>query len=182
MALSWSRDSITLPRLFQSPNARTVLKTSPKLERGVGSGGDGQLQLSRSHGPSIPIQPFTGTVETNRAPNREMIAILEQLASMEKANKERDEKLDKLFGVKAHQGGGAGDVPVSGNSLGAGANRFLRTATTFTGQVSDMANQWTLQKQKIRSLESEKTSLESQLKDAKAEIASLKQSLQKFAT
>jgi hypothetical protein len=145
-------------------------------------GVDGQSLLSRSHEPSIPIQPFTGTVETIRAPNREMIAILDQLASMEQANKERDEKLDKLLGEKAHQGAGAGDVPVNGNSLGAGASRFLRTATTFTGQVSDMANQWTLQKQKIRSLESDKTSLESQLKDAKAEIASLKQSLQKFTT
>ena len=58
-------------------------------------------------------------------------------------------------------------------SVGAEAKRFQRTATAFTSQVSDMANQWGLQKQQIRRLQNEKSVLENQLKEARKEIEKL---------
>ena len=83
--------------------------------------------------------------------------------------------LKKIIEQQNASKGGEGSVSeIKTNvSVGAEAKRFQRTATAFTTQVSDMANQWGLQKQQIRRLQNEKSVLENQLKDAKKEIEKL---------
>ena len=102
-------------------------------------------------------------------------SILNQLMELKTSNVNTDKMLKKIIEQQNASKGGEGSVSeIKTNvSVGAEAKRFQRTATAFTTQVSDMANQWGLQKQQIRRLQNEKRVLENQLKDAKKEIEKL---------